>query len=118
MANCETVEGAGSNGGRSGSLKVTIGSAKLAAVAAKGLKLKVACSAACSATGTMKLGAKKIGAGKGKAAKAGTATVTIKIAKKYVRKLKRLKSAKTTVKVSVKQGGKTQTVSRSVTLKR
>jgi len=118
VANCETVEGAGSNGGRSGSLKVTIGSAKLAAVAAKGLKLKVACSAACSATGTMKLGAKKIGAGKGKAAKAGTATVTIKIAKKYVRKLKRLKSAKTTVKVSVKQGGKTQTVSRSVTLKR
>jgi len=118
VANCETVEGAGSNGGRSGSLKVTIGSAKLAAVAAKGLKLKVACSAACSATGSMKLGAKKIGAGKGKAAKAGTATVTIKIAKKYVRKLKRLKSAKTTVKVSVKQGGKTQTVSRSVTLKR
>ena len=44
--------------------------------------------------------------------------MTIKIAKKYVRKLKRLKSAKTTVKVSVKQGGKTQTVSRSVTLKR
>jgi len=118
VANCETVEGAGSNGGRSGSLKVTIGSAKLAAVAAKGLKLKVACSAACSATGTMKLGAKKIGSGKGKAARAGTATVTIKIAKKYVRKLKRLKSAKTTVKVSVKQGGKTQTVSRSVTLKR
>ena len=118
VANCETVEGSGSNGGPGGSLKVTIGSAKLASVAAKGLKVKVACSAACSATGTMKLGAKKIGAGKGKAAKAGTATVTIKIAKKYVRKLKRLKSAKTTVKVSVKQGGKTQTVSRSVTLKR
>jgi hemolysin type calcium-binding protein len=121
VANCETVEGGGSNGGPAGpggSLKVTIGSAKLAAVAAKGLKVKVACSAACSATGTMKLGAKKIGAGKGKAAKAGTATVTIKIAKKYVRKLKRLKSAKTTVKLSVKQGGKTQTVSRSVTLKR
>ena len=124
VANCETVEGAGSNGGPggpggpSGSLKLTIGSAKLAAVAAKGLKVKVACSAACTASGTMKLGAKKIGAGKGKAAKAGTATVTIKVAKKYVRKLKRLKSAKTTVKVSVKQGGKTQTVSRSVTLKR
>ena len=131
VANCETVDGAGSNGGAggatsNGSVKVTFGKGKLGAVAAKGLALKVACSAACSATATMtadkatarKLGAKKVGSGRAKTTKAGTATLKVKVAKKVVRKLKRLKTAKTTVKVTVKQGGKTQTISRAVTLKR
>jgi hypothetical protein len=129
VANCETVEGAESNGpptGGNGAAKVTFPKGKLSAVAAKGLALKLTCSAACSATATMtaakatarKLGAKKVGSGKGKLAKAGTATVWVKVAKKLVRKLKRLKTAKTTVKVIVKQGGKTQTISRAVTLKR
>ena len=132
VTNCETVEGGGSNGGpaapdgAAGALKLSFGSAKLAAVAAKGLKVKVACVAACTAAGTMtadkatarKLGAKKVGSGKGKAAKAGTATVTIKVAKKVARKLKRLKSAKVTVKVTVKQNGASRTVSRALTLKR
>ena len=131
VTNCETVEGGGSNGGPApdgavGALKLSLGSAKLAAVAAKGLKVKVACVAACTATGTMtadkatarKLGAKKIGSGKGKATKAGTATVTIKVAKKVARKLKRLKSAKVTVKVTVKQNGASRSISRALTLKR
>jgi Ca2+-binding RTX toxin-like protein len=128
VANCETVEGAGSNGtpGGNAAAKVSFGSSKLRTVAAKGLALKVACSAACTATATMtadkatarKLGAKKVGSGKGKLAKAGTTTVKVKVAKKLVRKLKRLSKAKMTVKVTVKQGGKTQTVSRAVTLKR
>src|SRR5690349_575931 len=128
VTNCETVEGAGSNGtpNGGGAMKVTFGSSKLRTVAAKGLALKVACSAACTATASMtadkatarKLGAKRIGSGKGKLAKAGTATVKVKIAKKLAGKLKRLKSAKATVKVTIKQGGKTQTVSRKVTMKR
>ncbi len=123
VANCETVEGAGSNGGK---LKMTFGSVKLAALAGKGLKVKVACTAACTATGTAtadkatarKVGAKKIGSGKGKTAKAGTATVTIKAPKKVARKLKRLKSAKATIKLVVKHGGKATTLSRKLTLKR
>ena len=126
VSNCETVEGAGSNGGSGGKVTMTFGSVKLAALAGKGLKVKVACSAACTAAGTAtadkatarKVGAKKIGKGKGKAAKAGTATVTIKAPKKIARKLKRLKSAKATVKVVVKQGGKTTSLSRKLTLKR
>jgi hypothetical protein len=105
---------------------MTFASAKLAALAGKGLKVKVACAAACTASGTAtadkatarKVGAKKIGAGKGKASAAGTATVTIKAPKKVARKLKRLKSAKATVKLVVKQGGKTQSLSRTLTLKR
>ena len=127
VTNCETVEGAGSNGSPSGggAMKVTFGSSKLRTVASKGLTLKVACSAACTATASMtadkatarKLGAKKIGSGQGKLAKAGTATVKVKVARKLARKLKRLKSAKATVKVTIKQGGKTQTVSRKLTMK-
>ena len=126
VSNCETVEGAGSNGASGGKVTMTFGSVKLAALAGKGLKVKVACTAACTAAGTAtadkatarKVGAKKIGKGKGKAAKAGTATVTIKAPKKIARKLKRLKSAKATVKVVVKQGGKTTSLSRKLTLKR
>jgi Ca2+-binding RTX toxin-like protein len=127
VTNCETVEGAGSNGSSGGGkVKMTFGSVKLAALAGKGLKVKVACTAACTATGTAtadkatarKVGAKKIGAGKGKASKAGTATVTIKAPKKVARKLKRLKSAKATIKVVVKQGGKATALSRTLTLKR
>jgi Ca2+-binding RTX toxin-like protein len=131
VSNCETVGGAGSNGGPSGGpggggLTLTIGSAKLAAVAGKGLKVKVPCAAACTATGTMtadkatarKLGTKKVGKGKGTAAKAGTATVTIRVAKAVGRKLKRLKSAKVTVKVTVKQSGAASSASRTLTLKR
>jgi Ca2+-binding RTX toxin-like protein len=131
VTNCETVEGGGSNGGPApggggGKVTMTFGSVKLAALAGKGLKVKVSCTAACTATGTAtadkatarKLGAKKIGSGKAKAAAAGTATMTIKAPKKVARKLKRLKSAKATVKVAVKQGGKTISLSRSLTIKR
>ena len=126
VANCETVEGAGSNGpSGNNSVKVTLGKGKLGSVAAKGYTLKVKCSAACSATATMtadkatarKLGAKKVGSGKGSLSKAGTATVKVKVARKLARKLKRLKSAKATVKVTIKQGGKTQTVSRKLTMR-
>jgi len=132
VTNCETVEGAGSNGGPAGpagpGLKatITIPAAKLAAVAAKGLKVKVSCAAACSATGSLtadaatarKLGTRKVASGSVKAAKAGTATVTLKVAKNVARKLKRLKSAKGTVKVTVRQGGTTRSISRKLTLKR
>ena len=128
VVTCETVEGAGSSGGQSGggAFKVTFGSSKLRTVASKGLALKVACSAACTVKATMtadkatarKLGVKKIGSGKGKLAKAGTAKVKVKVAKKPARKLKRLKSAKATIKLVVKQGGKATTLSRKLTLKR
>jgi hypothetical protein len=137
VTNCETVIGADSNGGPGGGnggggggggakLVVTLGKAKLAAMAAKGLKVKVACTAACTAKGAMtadtatgrKLGTRKIATGSGKATKAGTATVTLKTTKKVARKLRKLRSAKTTVKITVQQAGATQTISRKLTLKR
>jgi len=127
VTGCETVEGAGSNGvAGAGSQKLTLGPAKLAALAGKGLKVKVSCAAACTAIGTAtadkatarKLGTKKVGSGKGKAAKAGTATLTIKASKKVARTLKKLRSAKVTIKVTVKQGGSSKSVSRALTLRR
>jgi RTX calcium-binding nonapeptide repeat (4 copies) len=137
VANCEKVIGAGSNGngpggggsnngGGGAKVTITIAKAKLAAMAAKGLKIKVACTAACSAKGTItadkatgrKLGTRKLAKGKGKAASAGTATVKLKASKKVARKLRRLKTAKGTVKITVTQGGKTSAFTRKVTLKR
>jgi Ca2+-binding RTX toxin-like protein len=131
VTNCETVEGAGSNrgpapGGPAGGLKFTIGPAKLAALASKGMKLKVACAAACTVSGTMtadkatarKLGTKKVATGKGKASGAGTATVTLKPSRSVARKLKKLNAAKVTVKITASSGGAKQTASRTLTLKR
>jgi hypothetical protein len=134
VANCEKVIGAGSNGNPDGGpgggdtkkVTITIGKAKLAAMASKGLKVKVACAAACTAKGTItadkatarKLGTRKLAKGAGKAASAGTATVKLKASKSVARKLRRMKSAKGKVKITVKQAGKTSTISRKVTLKR
>ena len=131
LSSCEAVDAAGPGGGNgggdgAGKLSLSIAGATLAAVASKGLKVKVACAAACSAKGTAtadkatarKLGAGKVAGGSGKAAKAGTVTVTLKVAKKVARRLKRLKSARLTVKVTVTEGGATRSGSRKVTLKR
>jgi hypothetical protein len=137
VANCETVEGAGSNGtpgggggggngGGGSKATITIGKAKLAAMGSKGLKIKVACAAACAAKGTLKadattarkLGTRTIAAGTGRASKAGTATVTLRASKTVARKLRKLASAKGTVTITVKQGGAQQTIARKVTLKR
>ena len=124
VTNCETVTGAGSNGGgpdgNSGAKKLTmtIGKVKLGALASKGLTVKVNCTAACTAKGTLKLGGKAIAKGTGKAAKAGTASVKLKASKKAARKLRKLKTAKATVKITVKQAGKSSSLSRKVTLKR
>ena len=129
VTNCETVEGAGSNGGPAPGrrrLKFTFGLARLAKFAAKGLKVKVPCAAACTVSGTAtadkatarKLGTKKLASGKGKAGKAGTATVTLKPSRSVARKLKKLKSAKVTIKLTASSGGAKQTASRTLTIKR
>jgi len=61
---------------------------------------------------------KKVASGKGKASKAGTATVTLKPSRSVARKLKKLKSAKVTIKLTASSGGAKQTASRTLTLKR
>ena len=108
-------------------MKVTLGSAKLRSLASKGLTVKVPCAGACTVRGTMtadkatarKLGTSKVASGRGKMARAGTAKVTLKASKKVARKLRGLKKAAVTVKVTVTpKGGAAQTVSRKLTLKR
>ena len=134
VTNCETVEGGGSNGrpaqgggdSQGSDLKFTFGLTRLGRFAAKGLKLKVPCAAACTVTGTAtadkatarKLGTKKIASGTGKASRAGTATVTLKPSRSVARKLKKLRSAKVTIKLTASSGGTKRTASRTLTLKR
>jgi Ca2+-binding RTX toxin-like protein len=131
VTNCETVDGSGPGGGGGGKggskLTISVGAAKLAAVAAKGLKVKVPCASACTVTGkataakptARKLGTSKVASGRAKKAKAGTATVTLKVAKQVARKLKKLTSAKLTVSVKVTpEGGAAMSATRKLTLKR
>jgi hypothetical protein len=66
-----------------------------------------------------KLRTKKVASGKGKAKKAGTAKVTLRTSRAVGRKLKRLESAKVTIKVTITpKGGAAQSASRALTLKR
>src|SRR5699024_5267111 len=123
VANCEKVEGADSNGGPKGGtggskVSVTIGKAKLRSLASKGLTVSVACTAARAAKGTLKVGSRTIAKGSGKAAKAGTAKVKLKASKKAARSLRKLSKARATLKVTVRQAGKSSSISRKLTLKR
>jgi Ca2+-binding RTX toxin-like protein len=130
VANCETVDGSGGGGGGGGgggavTFSVT-GKASLRALASKGLKLAVPCPSACNVSGSLKadrktarkVGASKIGSGRGSAQAAGTATLKLKPASKVKRRLKRLRKATVTVRVTVKAGGAAQTDSQTLTLRR
>ena len=136
-ANCETVDAAAAGGGGGGSgggagaanLKVlTRRSIRL--IAARGLKIRVSCPAACTILADLRTDrrlARKLRlprsrklAGARKTLRAqGSATLTLKVARKAKRRFKRLRKATVTLRVrTTGADGKTATVSRKLKLKR
>ena len=113
VANCETVEGADSNGPPAGAVAFTVKRTKLGTLAKKGLKVAVTCPSACKASGTLLLGGKKVGSGRAQGA--GTVSVKLKLDRKGKRRIKRLSKAKLTVRVTATPGG---SASQTLTLKR
>jgi Ca2+-binding RTX toxin-like protein len=113
VANCETVQGADSNGPPAGAVAFTVKRTKLGALARKGLKVAVTCPSACKASGTLLLGGKKVGSGRAQGA--GTVSVKLKLDGKGKRRVKRLRKAKLTVRVTATPGG---SASQTLTLKR
>ena len=111
LANCENVDGrAPGPGPGPGAVAFSIkGKPTIRTLASKGLKIAVPCPSACTVSGTLVLGGKKIGGGSGRTGAAGTASVKLKLAAKAKRRFKRLRKATVTVRVTVNgaQGSKT-----------
>ncbi len=123
VANCETVDGAGAGagpgprpgpgaGGSPSGLTITVKNTTLRALAKKGLTVAVPCPSACTITGALLAGGKKVGGGRAK----GSGTVSLKL--KLDRKAKRKRLRKVTVRVTVNAAGASQTASQTVKLKR
>ena len=97
----------------------TLGAVKLKSIVKQGLKIKVACASACTVAGTLKSGARKLGSGRAKSAKAGKVTMTVKLTKKAKRAIKGAKKVKATLKVTATpKGGAAVSITRKLTLKR
>ena len=116
VANCETVDGAGPGPGPGpgpgAGLTISVKKTTMRALAKKGLTVAVPCPSACTISGALLAGGKKVGSGRAK----GTGTVSLKL--KLDRKAKRKRLRKVTVRVTVKAGGASQTASQTVKLKR
>lgn len=83
-----------------------------------GTAFRVTCAAACEARGDLVYKGKKVGTGKKTSLGGGVTKVTVKLTKAGKKKLRRLKKARLTLKVSVKQQAGTTTFSRTVAFKK
>jgi hypothetical protein len=144
VANCETVDRAtaataggdgATGGGQTGGGGPVIATGKggaakalalkaparqsMRALLAKGMRASVRCAGSCRVVFTLRRGGKAIGTGRRTLLKAGTATATIKVAKKAKRALRRVRKGKLSLVVTVTDAaGKRTTASRSITIAR
>jgi hypothetical protein len=97
-----------------------VGPRSLRALTKTGLSFRVRCPAACEVTGRLLLRGRQVASGRRTLTKAGTATVRVKASKAGKRALRRLRRAKLTLRVQIKNraSGKTSAFSKTVTLKR
>jgi hypothetical protein len=134
VANCETVDAAGSGGGGNppgggggnppggggtGALVLKIAKVRLAALAGKGLTVGVACPAACKVAGTLGYKGRTVGSGRRTSITGGTTKVRLKLTKAGRKALRKARRAKLTVKVSMTPAsGSKLTASKTITVKR
>jgi Ca2+-binding RTX toxin-like protein len=134
VTNCETVnksggtgtapgaggnQGAGGAGGKGGAAIALVGAARIKALLAGKLAVKVPCAAACRITVTGKAGGKTVATGRATLLAAGTATVKLKASKKAKRSLARAKKLKLTLTASVAgASGKPVKLTKALTLKK
>jgi hypothetical protein len=133
---CEKVDrgaGAGGSGGGAGAgggagSGAGGGGAAAAAVAFKlvgkasvksGAAFSIVCASACEVRATLAYKGKVVGSGRKTALAAGTVKVPVKLSAKGKRALKRVKKAKLTLRVTIKDAaGKTTTFSTAITMKK
>ena len=118
VANCETVDGAGPGPGPgpAAGLSFTVKRTKLRALASQGLKVAVPCPSACTVSGALVLGGKKVGGGRAQGS--GTVSLKLKLDRKAKRRVKRLRKATLTVRVTVTSGGAAQQGTQTLKLRR
>jgi len=117
VANCETVEGAGSNGSPAGAaLSFNVKRTKLRTLTKKGLTVAVRCPSACTVSGALLLKGKKVGSGRAKGS--GTVSLKLKLDRKAKRRVKRMRKATLTVSLTATAGGAAQTGTQTLKLRR
>ena len=117
IANCETVEGADSNGPQAGAaLTFKVKRTKLGALAKKGLTVAVPCPSACTVSGALLLKGKKVGGGRAKGS--GTVSLKLKLDRKAKRRVKRMRKASLTVSLTATAGGAAQQGTQTLKLRR
>jgi Ca2+-binding RTX toxin-like protein len=108
VANCENVGAAAPQAALAFKVKRT----SLRKLARKGLTVSVPCPTTCKVSGALLLGGKKVGGGRAKGS--GTVSVKLKLDRKGKRRVKRMRKATMTVRLSVNG----QTASKTLKLKR
>jgi hypothetical protein len=111
VANCENVGAAAPQTG--GAVAFKVKKTRLRTLARKGLKVVVTCPSACKASGALLLGGRKVGAGRAQGT--GTVSLELRLDGKGKRRVKRLRRAKLTVRVTTTPGG---SATQTLTLKR
>ncbi len=94
------------------------GGAKLGVLAKGRMAVTVGCAAACAVSADLRIGGKVVAAGRTTLLAAGTAKARLKPSAKALRTLKRLKSARATLRVTVRSAAGTATHSKALRLKR
>ena len=113
-SSCESVD-RGGGPERDGKPRI-LGKLKIKAIAAKGLSVRIYCPAACTVTAELRVNkatARKLGLGRSRVLargkktlrSAGEATVKLKVVTKALKRFRRLRSAKVTLKTRTKMGG-------------
>jgi hypothetical protein len=130
VAGCETVESGGAAGGGGGEVAIAVsGKRSIRALLSRGLTVSADCSTACRIAGALhvdrktarklRLRGSKVAGGSGRTAQAGTATARLKVTGKAKRRLRRLRGATVTLRVTVTpDGGAAIKDSRRLRLKR
>ena len=91
----------------------------LRALLASGLRFEVACPGACAVTGRLVHRRKAVGAGRKSLLSAGKAKVAVNVGRRHKAKLRRLRKASLTLKVSIEDAaGATSTVSKTFSFRR
>jgi RTX calcium-binding nonapeptide repeat (4 copies) len=108
VANCENVDAAKVSSALAFKVKRT----SLRSLAKKGLTVSVPCPSACKVSGALLLGGKKVGGGRAKGS--GTVSVKLKLDRKGKRRVKRMRKATLTVRLTVNG----QAASKTLKLKR
>lgn len=86
------------------------------ALASRGVALKISCAKACKVSASIRLGTRRLGAGSARLKRAGTRTLTVKVAKAQRARLLKARKPRVRVQVAIAPLGGGKTVTKTISL--